>query len=97
MKVLSWAIRIALFLFLLLFALQNTAPVTLHFVLGYVWQAPLVILLLAFLIGGALLGILSVLGHLFAQRREIAQLKKDLASATAKSSDVPAPPPVAGL
>jgi len=97
MKVLSWAIRIALFLFLLLFALQNTAPVTLHFVLGYVWQAPLVILLLAFLIGGALLGILSVLGHLFAQRREIAQLKKDLALATAKSSDIPAPPPVAGL
>lgn len=97
MKVLAWAIRIALFLFLLLFAVQNTAPVTLHFVLGYVWQAPLVILLLAFLAGGALLGVLSVLGHLFAQRREIAALKKALAANAPAVPEVIPPPPVAGL
>jgi len=97
MKVLVWAIRIALFLFLLIFAVQNTQPVTLHFVLGHAWQAPLVILLLAFLVGGALLGILSVLGHLFAQRREIAQLKKDLAAVSAMSPDAPQIPPDAGL
>ena len=92
MKVLTWAVRLAIFLFLFIFALQNTAPVTLQFVLGKVWQAPLVILLLSFFAAGALFGVLSLLSHLFAQRREIIQLKKALAMAPTAPVEVAQPP-----
>ena len=80
MKILTWALRFFLFLFLLAFALQNTDPVQLRFLLGQSWQAPLVIVLLAFLVGGALLGVLSLLGMIFRQRREISRLKSRLES-----------------
>ena len=48
MRVLTWAIRIALFVVLLAFAARNTDPVTLRFYFDLAWQAPLVALLLAF-------------------------------------------------
>ena len=76
MTVLTWAVRLIIFTFLVLFAIQNTGPVTLNFILGHVWQAPLVILLLAFFAGGAVLGALSLVGVIFRQRREISRLKK---------------------
>jgi lipopolysaccharide assembly protein A len=92
MTFLTWAIRLLIFAFLLVFAVQNTDTVVLHFVLGQQWQAPLVIVLLAFFAMGALLGALSLLGVIFRQRREISRLKHDLAK-----PPVPAisPPPVA--
>lgn len=76
MKILTWALRLIIFLFLLAFAAQNTEPATLRFIFGQVWQAPLVIILLAFFAGGVLLGVLSLLGVVFNQRREIARLKR---------------------
>ena len=84
MTALTWAIRLILFSLLLLFALRNTDPVTLQFLPGYAWDAPLVIALLAFFAGGALLGALSLAGVLFRQRREITRLKREAAT--------PAPP-----
>jgi uncharacterized integral membrane protein len=76
MTVLTWAIRLIIFSFLVVFAVQNTDPVNLHFLLGQVWQAPLVIVLLAFFSGGAVLGALSVVGVIYRQRREINRLKR---------------------
>ena len=76
MTVLTWAIRLIIFSFLLVFAIRNTQPITLQFILDYVWEAPLVIVLLAFFAGGAILGVLSVVGVLFRQRREIPRLKR---------------------
>lgn len=96
MKVLIWGLRLAVFLFFFVFALQNTEPVTLRFVLGNTWHAPLVMLLLSFFAAGTLLGVLSLLGHLFAQRREIAQLKKELAAMPVVPTEV-VPPPAPGL
>jgi len=43
------------FLFLLAFAARNTDPVTLRFYFDLAWQMPLVALLLAFFVAGALL------------------------------------------
>lgn len=83
MKILTWALRLLIFLFLLAFAVQNTEPVVLHFIFGQTWEAPLVILMLLFLIGGTVLGLLSVVGLIFRQRREIARLKRELARAPA--------------
>ncbi|EKE17627.1 MAG: hypothetical protein ACD_10C00361G0001, partial [uncultured bacterium] len=68
--------------------MRNTQVVTLQFVLDYVWAAPLVIVLLAFFAGGAILGVLSVVGVIFRQRREILQLKRE-----AGQSPLPVTPP----
>lgn len=87
MTALTWAIRLIIFSFLVVFAVQNTGPVNLHFLLGQVWQAPLVIVLLAFFTGGAMLGMLSVIGVIYRQRREIAHLKR----ATIKEHPVTVP------
>ncbi|PKO94369.1 MAG: DUF1049 domain-containing protein [Betaproteobacteria bacterium HGW-Betaproteobacteria-10] len=76
MTVLTWATRLIIFLFLLVFAMRNTQAVTLQFILDYVWEAPLVIVLLVFFAGGAILGVLSLVGVIFRQRQEILQLKR---------------------
>lgn len=76
MTALNWALRLILFFILMVFALQNTDPVNLQLLPGEVWQAPLVIVLLAFFAIGAVLGALSLLGVIYRQRREISRLKR---------------------
>jgi len=80
MRVLTWAIRFALFVVLLAFAAKNTDPVTLRFYFDLAWQAPLVALLLAFFAAGAVLGLIAMSGTYLAQRREIARLQRADAS-----------------
>jgi uncharacterized integral membrane protein len=77
MRVLTWVIRLAIFLFLLAFAARNTDPVTLRFYFDLAWQMPLVALLVAFFVAGALLGIVAALGVLIRQRREIGRLERE--------------------
>lgn len=81
MTALTWAIRLIILSFLLLFATQNTDVVTLRFALGYFWEAPLVLVLLAFFCGGAMMGVLSLTGVIFRQSRETSRLKRALAKA----------------
>ena len=76
MTALTWIVRFAIFIFLVVFAVQNTEPVTLRLLPTQAWEMPLVIALLAAFIGGIVLGLLSLLGVLFRQRREIARLKR---------------------
>jgi uncharacterized integral membrane protein len=90
MTALTWAVRLIIFSFLVVFAVQNTDPVTLNFVLDHVWQAPLVIVLLAFFAAGAVLGLLSVVGVIYRQRREIASLRQSTAKLPAATApDIP--------
>lgn len=78
MRALLWASRVLVFLLLFAFAVKNTEPVSVRFFLGAVWHAPLIIVMLAFFVGGATLAVLSLLGTLFRLRREVAGLKADL-------------------
>jgi lipopolysaccharide assembly protein A len=78
MRALLWICRIFIFLFLLAFALKNTDPVSVRFFFDSAWQAPLIIIVLAFFAGGALLGVLSLLGTLFGLRREVSRLKREI-------------------
>jgi putative membrane protein len=78
MRYISWFIKISLFLLLLGFAAKNSETVTLRYYLGYEWQAPLVLVILVFLVLGAAIGIAACLGYLFRQRRQLAALKKEL-------------------
>ncbi|MBL8449397.1 MAG: LapA family protein [Dechloromonas sp.] len=82
MKALAWGLRAAILLLLLAFAVTNTEPVAVHFILGQVWQAPLVVVLLSFFAAGGVLGALSLVGLLYRQRREIRRLRGPSPAAT---------------
>jgi putative membrane protein len=77
MRALLWGCRIFIFLFLFAFALKNTDPVSVRFFLDTAWQAPLIIIVLAFFAGGAALGVLSLLGTVFGLRREVSRLQRE--------------------
>lgn len=89
MTALTWAIRLIIFSFLVVFAIQNTELVTLRLMPGQFWEAPLVIILLVFFAGGAVLGVLSVLGVIFRQRRDVARLKRELANLAQPATPLP--------
>jgi lipopolysaccharide assembly protein A len=77
-KILTWFIRGFVFLFILLFAMKNTDPVTLRFYLEHAWTAPLALVLFLALAAGVLLGLAAGLERVVAQRREIISLKREL-------------------
>ena len=89
MRVLTWVIRLAIFLFLLAFAARNTDPVTLRFYFDLAWQMPLVALLVAFFVAGALLGVAAALGVLIRQRREIGRLEREAEARSTLMRQVP--------
>jgi uncharacterized integral membrane protein len=90
-RIVTWAIRLIVFVLLVAFAAKNVEPVTLRFYFDLSLQAPLVVLLFAFFAAGALFGIAALTGRLLRQRREIAALRRRGAAAE------PVPPPVPEL
>lgn len=87
MRALLWVLRIVLFLLLFTFAVKNSSPVNVRFFLDAAWQAPLIIVLLAFFVGGAALAVLSLMTMLFRLRRQVAELQRELAGAQAGKPD----------
>ena len=94
MRAVFWSCRILIFLFLLAFAIKNTETVNVRFIFDTFWQAPLIIVLLAFFVGGAALGVLSLLGTVFGLRRELSRLKSASKQDPLKQSG---PPPDVSL
>jgi uncharacterized integral membrane protein len=78
MRVVTWTIRVLVFLLLVAFAAKNVEPVTLRFFFDLALQTPLVLALFAFFALGALFGMLALVGTLLRQRREISFLKKSV-------------------
>ena len=76
MRLVTWAIRLVVFLLLVAFAAKNAEPVVLRFYFDLALEAPLVVALFGFFAAGALFGILALVGPLARQRREIAALRK---------------------
>ena len=89
MKILTWAIRLLVFVLLVAFAAKNADPVTLRFYFDLAWQMPLVALLVAFFVAGALLGVAAALGVLIRQRREIGRLEREADARSALPRQVP--------
>jgi uncharacterized integral membrane protein len=89
MRVFTWVVRVAIFLFLLAFAARNTDPVTLRFYFDLAWQMPLVALLVAFFVAGALLGLAAALGVLIRQRREIGRLEREIDARATPPRELP--------
>ncbi len=76
MRVLTWAIRLAVFVVLVAFAAKNVDPVRLRFYFDLELQAPLVLILLGAFALGALFGVAALVGTVLRQRREISLLKR---------------------
>ena len=77
MRAVVWAGRLVVFLFLCAFALKNADTVAVRFFFDSVWQAPLIIVCLAFFCAGVALGIVSPLATIFRLRRRVARLQRD--------------------
>ncbi len=74
MKYLSWLLKAAIFFTLFAFALNNQQDVTLHFFFGTVWQAPLVLVVLAVFTVGVAIGVLGMVPRWWKHRRVAARL-----------------------
>ncbi len=75
-------VGLALFLAALGFAVKNSEPVTLHYYLGLVWQAPMVVVLFVVFAIGAVVGVVASFSYLYRQRGEILSLKRELRTRT---------------
>jgi uncharacterized integral membrane protein len=83
------AAKILIFLLVLGFALKNSQTVIFYSYLGYIWQAPLIVMLgLAFVLGGVT-GVLALLPTLFRLRREAARKSADEAAVSMPPPSVP--------
>ena len=77
MRIVTWTIRLVLFLLLIALAAKNIEPpVTLQFYFGRALTAPLIVILFGAFAIGALFGVLALLTTVLRQRREISILKK---------------------
>lgn len=80
MKLIFRLIAGVLFVVFFGFALKNTQEVALQFFLDYEIRAPLVLMLLAFFVSGAIFGVLAMTPTVLRQRREVNRHKKTIAS-----------------
>jgi uncharacterized integral membrane protein len=78
MRILALVAKLAVFLLLLGFALKNMDAVTVRYFPGFEWSAPLAIVLLVMFALGVLAGMLTGLGVIAGQRRELRLLKREL-------------------
>jgi putative membrane protein len=78
MRIVTWTIRVLVFLLLVAFAAKNVEPVTLRFFFDLALQTPLVLALFAFFALGALFGMLALVGTVLRLRRVISLLKKSM-------------------
>ena len=89
MRIVTWTIRLVVFVLLVAFGAKNVEPVTLRFYFDLAVQAPLILILFGAFALGALFGVLALLAKVVRQRREISHLKRQ------SPSGEPAPPAVA--
>ncbi len=69
MRFLVWGLRAFIFFTLFAFALNNEQEVVVQWFFGAHWRAPLVIVVLAALTGGAALGVLAMVPSWWRHRR----------------------------
>ena len=84
MRIVTWTIRLLVFVLLVAFGAKNVDPVTLRFYFGVEVATPLILALFGAFALGAFFGVVSLLGRLLRQRREISVLRKRAASRAAQ-------------
>ena len=79
MRYIVWALRLIVFLAVLLFALKNTDPVGVTFYGDWAIQGvPLIVVMLTTFILGTVFGLLLTVPGSLRRRREVARLRKEL-------------------
>ncbi|CAN7433490.1 LapA family protein [Trinickia sp. LjRoot230] len=96
MKLIVWLVRALVFVLLLVLALANTQGATLNFLAGYAWQAPLILIGLAFFGVGLVAGLVSAVPAMVRMKFENGRLKRELRAArdTLPAASEPPLPPV---
>jgi len=90
MRYLVWVLRLLIFVVVLLFALKNTDRVNVYFFADQlIREVPLIVVMLACFVAGAVLGLLLTLPAGMRRRREMAALRRELAQAKAAAERVP--------
>jgi lipopolysaccharide assembly protein A len=82
MRIVGTIFWVLVLLVLTFFALKNSDPITLKGFFGYVWNAPLVLVLLVFFASGVVLGLLASVGTVFRLKREVSKLKTEIKKRT---------------
>ncbi len=72
MKYILWLLKAAIFFTLFAFALNNQQVVSVNFFFGTLWQAPLVLVVLATFTAGVALGVLVMVPRWWKNRRSTA-------------------------
>jgi uncharacterized integral membrane protein len=88
MRLIVWLLRALVFFVLFAFAMNNQHEVEVHWFFGLVWRAPMVVVVLAALGLGCLLGALAMLPSWWRQRRRASRATRRLAAV-----EPAAPPP----
>lgn len=92
MRYLVWILRLVVFVVVLLFALKNTGPVDVSFFADYVvTDVPLIVVMLAVFVLGAVFGLLITAPVVIRRRREAARLRRELARLEEKTRQPVAP------
>ena len=93
MRIVTWTIRLVVFVLLLAFGAKNVEPVTLRFYFDVELRTPLILALFGAFAVGAFFGVLSLLGRIIRQRREISALKRKGTPVERTAEAPPAFPP----
>jgi uncharacterized integral membrane protein len=77
MRLLAWGVKLGFFLLVLWFALKNTTPVPVRLTATVSWEhVPLILVMVACVAIGALLGALALALPIYRMRREVASLRQ---------------------
>jgi len=77
MRLLAWVVKLGFFLLVLWFALKNTTPVPVRLTSTMAWDhVPLILVMLACVAVGALLGALALALPIYRMRREVVSLRE---------------------
>ncbi len=90
MKYVLWLLKAAIFFTLFAFALNNQQVVSVNFFFGTLWQAPLVLVVLAAFTLGLAAGVLVMVPRWWKNRSAAAAASKAASSA---ANNTPPPPP----
>ena len=82
---LRWVFKATIFLILLAFALNNRDDVSVSFLWGYQWRAPMVLVLLTVFALGVVVGVAGMVPRWWRQRRLAQQAQTTQATAPVKS------------
>jgi uncharacterized integral membrane protein len=96
MRYLVWALRLIVFVAVLMFALKNTNPVAINFYGDYIMHdVPLIVVMLVTFVVGAIFGLLLTVPAAMRRRREAIRLRRELdrIQAAVNNSTTPATVP----